>query len=37
MEVALDTFAAALQYFFQRANVRGDVPPPPHEPRLDLK
>jgi hypothetical protein len=33
----LDSFMAAIRYFAARAHIAGEIPPPPHQPRLDLR
>lgn len=37
VEFPLDSFDAVIHYFCRRTNIVGDLPPPPHEPRLDLR
>lgn len=34
VDVPMHDFARAIAFFFERANIRGTIPPPPHEPRL---
>lgn len=34
---SLDSFQAAIEYFCNRTRISGVIPPPPFEPRLDLR